>query len=98
MAIPFPSKVSISPDVISHELDRAMLLLNVKLATYTHLDAPASAIWKVLMAVEDAQTVLDLIFEHVGGERGDVERALAGALEKFAAAGLVHLEMSGPTP
>ena len=62
MSNALPSKVFISPDVISHELDRAMLLLNVKSAAYTHLDATASAIWKVLMVIEDAQTILDVIF------------------------------------
>lgn len=84
--------ITLSPDVISQEVSRETVLLDLESENYFGLDEVGTRIWQLIKETGDLQAVYDTLLEEyeVSGER--LQQDLETLLTEISDLGLVTLE------
>ena len=84
-------KVTISPEVLSQEVDEETVLLDLKSESYFGLDEVGTRIWQLLNDGGSLQTVFDTLLDEYDVDEKQLEKDLQGHIAQLVEAGLISL-------
>ena len=94
--ISLQQKVTISPEVLSQEVDGETVLLDLESESYFGLDEVATRIWQLLKDGNKLQTVFDTLLGEYDVEEKQLEKDLQEHILHLVEEGLISL--TDPTP
>ena len=92
MALKLNSKVVISPDVLFQEVNREMVLLDLRSESYFGLDETGTRIWQLLQSGLTLLDVIEQMLEEFDVQRTTLESDLNELMDRLLDAGLVRVE------
>ena len=92
MALKLNSKVVISPDVLFQEVNREMVLLDLRSESYFGLDETGTRIWQLLQSGLTLPDVIEQMLEEFDVQRTTLESDLNELMDRLLDAGLVRVE------
>lgn len=90
--ISFEQKVTISPEVLSQEVDGETVLLDLQSESYFGLDDVGSRIWQLLQENSTLQAVFDTLLDEYEVDEQQLAEDLRQHLAKLVDAKLISLE------
>jgi hypothetical protein len=91
LAISFTKRVLMPSDVLTCELDRESVLLNLKSERYFGLDEVGSRMWKVLTRSESIQAAYQALLAEYAVDPEQLSRDLEDFIEKLLGQGLIEV-------
>ena len=85
------TRISIPKDVLFHEVDEEMVLLNLVSGKYFSLDDVGTRMWLLMAEHEQLETVHRALLEEYEAEPGQLEQDLLALTDKLAANGLLQI-------
>lgn len=95
--ITLASQARLSKDVVFHDLQGEMVLLNLKTGVYFGLDPVGSRIWHLLQAHPSLQKVLDSLVEEYDTTEAGCAQDLLSFTARLREKGLVEVSNSAAT-
>ncbi|WP_428356402.1 PqqD family protein [Methyloprofundus sp.] len=92
MPIPLNSKIIISSDVLTQEVNNETVLLDMQSEDYFGLDAVGTRFWQLLQAHNELQKIFDIMRQEYDVEEQQLELDLNDLLSKLLDKDLVSLE------
>jgi len=89
--ISLQQKVSISPEVLSQEVDGETVLLDLQSESYFGLDEVGTRIWQLLSDGSSLQAVFDILLEEYEVDEKQLEQDMQGHVAQLVEAGLISL-------
>lgn len=89
--ISLQQKVTISPEVLSQEVDEETVLLDLKSESYFGLDEVGTRIWQLLNDGSNLQAVLNTLLAEYDVDEKQLEKDLQDHIEQLVEAGLISL-------
>ena len=85
------TKINIPKDVLFHEVNDEMVLLNLVNGKYFSLDDVGTRMWLLMAEHEQLETVHRALLEEYEAEPGQLEQDLLALTDKLAANGLLQI-------
>ena len=82
-------KISLSPEVLSQEIDGETVLLDLASEQYFGLDAVGTRVWQLLQEGNDLVAVYEAMLKEYDVDAARLESDLRGIIGKLADAGLI---------
>ncbi len=89
--ISLQQKVTISPEVLSQEVDEETVLLDLESESYFGLDEVGTRIWQLLNETSNLQTVFDTLLEEYDVDEKQLKKDLQDHIAHLVEAGLISL-------
>lgn len=90
--ISLQQKVTISPEVLSQEVDGETVLLDLQSESYFGLDEVGTRIWQLLNETSNLQTVFDTLLDEYDVDEQQLDKDLQDHVARLIEAGLVSLD------
>ena len=91
-AIDRHTHVRITPDLLSTEVDKEVLIMSIDAGRYFGLDEIASDLWRRLEAGPTFDELVAILREHYNGDPAEIERDTLAFVDKLREHGLVTLD------
>lgn len=85
-------KITISPEVLSQEVDGETVLLDLQSESYFGLDEVGTRIWQLLNDSADLQTVFAILLDEFDVDEKQLDKDLQEHIAQLVEAGLISLE------
>ena len=87
-----PARVLVSPDVLWHDVEGQVVLLDLRGQRYYSLDDVGGSMWKALCESPDVRAAVRALLAKYDVDEPQLCRDLATLLERLTAAGLIVVE------
>ena len=94
--ISLQQKVTISPEVLSQEVDEESVLLDLKSESYFGLDEVGTRIWQLLKNGSDLQNVFEILLAEYEVGEDKLKKDLQEHITQLVDAGLISLTELNP--
>jgi hypothetical protein len=83
--------VVVSQELVSADLEKEAVILNLKDGVYYGLDPVGARIWHLLQEPKSVSQLIDILLDEYEVERQTLSKDLMGLLQEMAARGLIEV-------